>query len=55
MCKIFKATIARLESQVDFLESELTNLHDLLVRCGFSEGIKTLKESAQELLESEVS
>lgn len=42
--------IATLESVVDHLKTELSYLNDLLIRCGFSEGIVTLKEAAQELL-----
>ena len=42
--------IARLESQVDLLEAELMHLHEMLVRCGFPEGIKTLKETVNEVL-----
>lgn len=44
------AMLARLESKVDMLETELTFLDHLLVDCGFSEGIKTLKETALDLL-----
>lgn len=43
-------SIAILESRVDYLETELTYLNDLLVKVGFSEGISTLKETALELL-----
>ena len=42
--------IATLESLVDYLKTELTNLNQLMVECGFSEGIITLKQSAEELL-----
>lgn len=42
--------IAFLESQVDMLESELSHLNELLLQCGFSEGIMTLKMSVEELL-----
>ncbi len=42
--------IAALESLVDHLKTELSYLNDLLIRCGFSEGISTLKMSAEELL-----
>lgn len=45
-----RAKVASLESQVDMLESELIDLNDLLIRCGFSEGITTLKETVQEIL-----
>jgi hypothetical protein len=45
-----KARVASLESKIDMLESELMYLNDMLVRCGFPEGVKTLKETVQELL-----
>lgn len=45
-----RARVASLESKVDMLESELMYLNDMLVRCGFPEGVKTLKETVQELL-----
>jgi hypothetical protein len=44
-------TIARLESRIDMLETEITYLNRLLVDCGFPEGITTLKETALELLQ----
>lgn len=55
MTKILETRIAFLESQVDLLETELTTLNDLLVNCGFSEGIKTLKSTVEELLASQPS
>ena len=45
-----KARVAGLESQVDLLEAELTHLNTMLVRCGFSDGITTLKETVEEIL-----
>jgi hypothetical protein len=45
-----KAKVASLESKTDMLESELMYLNDMLMRCGFPEGIATLKETVQELL-----
>jgi prefoldin subunit 5 len=45
-----KARVASLESKIDMLESELMYLNDMLIRCGFPEGVKTLKETVQELL-----
>jgi len=45
-----KARVASLESKIDMLESELTYLNDMLIRCGFPEGIKTLKDTVKELL-----
>jgi hypothetical protein len=50
-----KAKVASLESNVDMLESELMYLNDMLVRCGFPEGVKTLKETVHELLEEDSS
>lgn len=47
------AKIASLETQVDMLESELSYMQGILVRCGFPEGIKTLKETVEELLAEE--
>lgn len=42
---------ARLETQVDMLQTELTDLQYILIQVGFPEGITTLKETAKELLE----
>jgi len=42
--------IAILETRIDFLETELSYLHNLLIQVGFSNGIETLKEAALELL-----
>lgn len=42
--------VARLESQIDYLETELSYLEHLLIQIGFSQGIQTLKETALELL-----
>lgn len=44
------AQIAALESQVDHLESELSYVHELLVRFGFPEGVQSLKMSLEEIL-----
>jgi hypothetical protein len=43
--------IAALESRVDHLETELSYLNKILIQCGFTEGIATLKESALEMLQ----
>ena len=43
-------SIAQLESKVDFLEAELAYLDRILIQTGFSEGIKTLKETVEEVL-----
>ncbi len=42
--------IAALESLVDHLKTELSHLNKLLVKCGFPEGISTLKMTIDELL-----
>ena len=49
--KEINKNIAKLESQVDFLEKELSYIQELLVNVGFEEGISTLKQSALELLD----
>jgi hypothetical protein len=48
-----KGRIAALESHVDLLEAELTHLHEMLIRCGFSDGIQTLKATVEEYLAEE--
>jgi hypothetical protein len=45
-----KARIARLESRLDLVESELTYLNELLQECGFPNGIQTLKATITDLL-----
>ena len=42
--------IAWLESRLDQSESELAHLNQLLVDCGFPEGLKTLKLTIEDLL-----
>jgi hypothetical protein len=43
--------ISQLETKIDFLETELSYINNLLLECGFSHGTETLKETAKELLE----
>lgn len=50
-----KARIASLETKNDMLETELIYLNEMLVRCGFPDGIKTLKETVEELLAEDAS
>lgn len=45
-----RQTIALLESKLDMREAELTHVDTMLKRCGFPEGIQTLKETMVELL-----
>ena len=42
--------LALLESKVDMMEAELFYLNNLLTRCGFPEGIRTLKNTVEEIL-----
>ncbi len=46
-----KKVIAGLQSRIDHLETELAYINELMTKCGFPEGIKTLKMSAEELVE----
>lgn len=43
--------IASLESRVDHLETELSYLNNILIQCGFPEGITTLKATVMEMLQ----
>jgi len=45
--------VAQLESQVDYMQTEYTRLHELLVAFGFDDGIYTLSESLEEAVEVE--
>ena len=47
--------IARLESRLDYLETEISQINDLLLECGFEEGLATLKEAALQILREEAS
>ncbi len=42
--------LAALESLVDYLKTEISYLNQMLIDCGFSEGITTLKMAAEEFL-----
>ncbi len=42
--------VATLESLVDYLKTELSHLNQMLVECGFSEGIVTLKQAVKDFL-----
>ncbi|MFA6914817.1 MAG: hypothetical protein WC222_00330 [Parachlamydiales bacterium] len=45
--------IARLESENDYLLTEIASLNTLMQKVGFSEGIKTVKATAREMLKQE--
>lgn len=46
----YNKKIATLESLVDYLKTEISHLNQMLIDCGFSEGIITLKQSVEEFL-----
>lgn len=48
--KDVEAKVAALETQVDMLETELSYLNQILVECGFPQGIHTLKDTVEELI-----
>jgi hypothetical protein len=48
--KELKNRVAALESKIDMLESELSYLNQLLMKCGFPEGVITLKSTVEEIL-----
>lgn len=52
--KDLEQKLSQLESKIDHLETEFSYLNELLVRVGFDEGIQTLKEAAQEILQESV-
>ena len=47
-----KDSLSFLQSKIDHLETELSYIQELLVKCGFSEGIQTLKMAAEELIKT---
>jgi hypothetical protein len=48
-----QATIAQLEMRVDFLETQLCRLNEMLIEFGFHEGIKSLTSALGEAIEIE--
>ena len=51
--KKLEKSCARLESQIDVLETEIRVMDKLLLDVGFPEGIRSLKKAAEELLSDE--
>jgi len=41
---------AQLESKIDYLETELSYLNNLLTKAGFANGIETLKKTIESML-----
>lgn len=48
-----QAKIAGLESKLDVMETEYSYLNEILTRLGFSEGVKTLKSTIQDIFQEE--
>ena len=48
--KRLRARVAALESKIDLLEMEFIYLNSILIECGFPGGIKTLKDTVEEVL-----
>lgn len=48
--KTLRAKVAALESKLDMLETEFVYLNQILVDCGFSGGINTLKQTVEEVI-----
>ena len=44
------SNIAQLESRIDYLETELSYLDQILVQCGFPQGVITLKATVEEMI-----
>ena len=42
--------VAQLESTVDVMETELSYLNEILLKCGFPQGINSLKQTIEDLL-----
>lgn len=42
--------VATLESLVDHLKTEIINLNQILIDCGFTDGITTLKQAVEDFL-----
>ncbi len=51
--KDLRAKAASLESRVDFLETEIGRLNEMLIQFGFDNGIRTLVETLDEAMEIE--
>lgn len=49
---IMNNLIASLQSKIDHLETELTVVHNMLVKVGFENGIQTIKETMAEIIEA---
>jgi hypothetical protein len=47
---LLRAKVAALESKIDMLETEYVYLNKILIDCGFSNGIDTLKQTVEEVI-----
>ena len=50
--KSLRSKVAVLESQLDMMLAERGHLNMMLIRCGFLEGIPTLMQTVEEVLDS---
>ena len=50
--KFLRMRVAVLESQLDMMLAEREHLNNMLVTCGFMEGIPTLMKTVEEVLNS---
>lgn len=48
--KTINSTVAQLESRIDYLETELCYLDQILIQCGFPQGVTTLKATVEEMI-----
>jgi hypothetical protein len=48
--EMLQKKVARLETELDLLQTEFSQVNAKLKECGFPEGIATLKETMEELL-----
>lgn len=47
---LLRSRVAALESKIDMLETEFQYLNKILIDCGFSNGIETLKMTVEEVI-----
>ncbi|MBM3201346.1 MAG: hypothetical protein FJZ56_02935 [Chlamydiae bacterium] len=51
--KLLETKLAALESQLDMMETELSYLNEILVECGFPQGINTLRKTVEDLIQEQ--
>lgn len=48
---LVRSRLAALESQIDLLLAERSHLDAMLIKCGFAQGIRTLMQTVEEVLQ----